>query len=99
MTTKSVLLGLLLLFAVQANAQQDVIRANYEKLHQGDFNGAYREFRAMSDRDPENLASALGLLMAMYDRGLDDAPLQKEYEQRLGLLLQKTSKRYENNKG
>src|SRR5262245_37733896 len=97
MTKKALCLGLLLLFSIQANAQQDVIRTTYERLHQGDVDAAYREFRALSDRDPENLAASLGVLMAAYDRGLEDPTVQKEYEQRLDQLIQKALNRYEKN--
>jgi len=96
---KAACLALVLLLCSSANAQQEPIRRIYEQLHQGDFNGAYRESRALSERDPENLGASLGLLMAMYDRGLEDPTIQKEYEQRLDQLIQKALNRYEKNKG
>jgi tetratricopeptide (TPR) repeat protein len=93
----TIALALILLFQIQANAQ-DAIRAAYEQLHQGDVNGAYREFRALSDRDPQSLAASFGVLVALYERGLEDQPLQNEFEQRIDKLIEAASDRYEQNK-
>src|SRR5262249_32091428 len=80
------------------SASPDLIRAGYERLYQGDFNEAYNQFVALSQREPENLGASFGVLMALYERGLRDLKLQKEFEQRVDQLIQKATARYEKTK-
>ena len=84
--------------AAAQSAAQDPIPAGYELLYQGNFGGTYDHFRALLGREPDSLAAAYGVLSALYHHDLQDAAVQKEFEQRAEALIQKAGKRYSRNK-
>ena len=96
MIKQALCLGLFLALQLPAHAQE-AIRAVYQQLHQGNVEGAYQQFRAIADRDPQSLAASFGVLVALYERGLQDPALQKEFEHGIDRLIKNASDRYEKN--
>ncbi|MBI2956877.1 MAG: tetratricopeptide repeat protein [Acidobacteria bacterium] len=81
-----------------APSPAEPIRAGYQRLYQGDSSGGYQHFRALADREPDNLAAAYGALAALDAWGLDDSSRQKEFEQRAQQLIAHARARYDKNK-
>ncbi|MBI4471779.1 MAG: hypothetical protein HY646_03860 [Acidobacteria bacterium] len=82
----------------QAAISQKNLQAGYEKIYGGDATGAFEHFRAMSALEPQNLAASFGVLMALYQEGLDQPTRQREFEQRIDQFIQMANARYERNK-
>jgi hypothetical protein len=76
----------------------DPIHAGYQQLYSGDPVGAYEHFRKLAEREPDNLAAAYGVLMAMFERELNEAPAQAEFEKRAEELIRRARARYDRNK-
>src|SRR3970282_136186 len=79
----------------RADEPADPIRAGYELFYRGDLRGAYDHFRALAERDPDNLAAAYGVLSAVYVRDQAEEALEAEFEQRADALLRRAGARVE----
>jgi tetratricopeptide (TPR) repeat protein len=90
-------LSLLLVLVDRADAQES-IRSGYERLYRGDVAGAVEYFRGLNSKEPQSPAAAFGVLMALYEQGLQEAPAQKEFEQRIDQLILMASTQYSKNK-
>src|SRR5437588_8902931 len=88
----------LLMASLAQAASAPEIRTGYDRLYQGDVTGALEHFQTLSTREPQNLAASFGVLMALDERGLQDPAFQKEFEQRIELVIQTAGTRYEKNK-
>jgi len=71
----------------------DPIRAGYELFYRGDLRGAYDHFRALAERDPDNLAAAYGALSAVYVRDQAEEALEAEFDERADALLRRAAAR------
>src|SRR3989338_11325461 len=78
-------------------APADPIRASYELFYRGDLRGAYDHFRALAERDPDNLAAAYGALSAVYVRDQAEEALGAEFDERADALLRRAGARLERN--
>ena len=74
------------------------VRAAYERLYQGDSEGAYKQLREIADHQPDNLAAAFGVLQALDAQGLGDSARQQEFESRSAALISRAKIRYDKNK-
>src|SRR5215510_10254511 len=103
MSIRIIFISTLLLTLVQSNALAqatitDPIKIGYERMYQGDTDGAIEYFRGITEHEPQNLAASFGILMAMYEKGLQGAERQKEFETRTDQLIQAAEARYSKNK-
>src|SRR5262245_8608987 len=103
MKTQSIILSTLLLTLIQSNALAqatitDPIKIGYERMYQGDTDGAIAYFHGMTEHESQNLAASFGVLMAMYEKGLQAAERQKEFETRIDQLIRAAEVRYSKNK-
>jgi len=85
-------------FGQLRSAQDEPVRAGYERLYRGDSEGAYQHFKQLAGREPDNLAAAYGVLQAMDAMGLEEAARQKEFESHSAALLGRAQARYDKNK-
>src|SRR3989338_4695910 len=76
----------------------DPIRAGYELFYRGDLRGAYDHFRALAERDPDNLAAAYGALSAVYVRDQAEEALEAEFDERADALLRRAGARFQRQK-
>ncbi len=76
----------------------DPIKVGYERMYSGDVDGAGDYFLQIANREPDNLGAGFGVLMAMYEKGLQSADKQKEFESRIDQLIQKAEARYNKSK-
>jgi tetratricopeptide (TPR) repeat protein len=83
--------------ASPAGGTAAAIRAGYERIDRGDAAGAHAHFRALAERDPGDLAAALGTLCALEALGLDEPQPQQEFERRAEQLLALARRRYDRN--
>ena len=81
----------------RADEPADPIRAGYELFYRGDLRGAYDHFRALAERDPDNLAAAYGALSAVYVRDQAEEALEAEFDERADALLRRAGARLERN--
>lgn len=91
------LLLIVLLTSVAAAGEPDPIRAGYDLYYRGALAGAYRHFRTLSEKDPNNVAAAYGVLSALYARDLTEEALEEEFEQRAENLIALAGQRYDDN--
>ena len=88
---RTLCLTLLVLLALPAPAvaadNGDPVRAGYDLYYKGDLLGAYRHFRALAGREPDNLAAAYGVLSSVWARDLTEESLEKEFERRAEQLI------------
>ena len=88
---RALCLTLLVLLALPAPAvaadNGDPVRAGYDLYYKGDLLGAYRHFRALAGREPDNLAAAYGVLSSVWARDLTEESLEEEFERRAEQLI------------
>ncbi len=96
-TLISLILLLATLPSLVAAGETDPIRAGYDLYYRGALAGAYRHFRALSEKHPNNVAAAYGVLSALYARDLTEEALEEEFEQRTKKLIALAKLHYDNN--
>src|SRR3972149_2811984 len=77
----------------RADEPADPIRAGDELFYRGDLRAASHHFRALAERDPDNLAAAYGALSAVYVRDQAEEALEAEFDERADALLRRAAAR------